>query len=145
MSSIGWLLLLRALMQHGEEWPKKYDLSTLRVIGSVGEPINPEAWRWYFTNVGRGHCSVVDTYWQTETGGHVLAPFPGATVTKPGCAMVPFFGIEPAIVHPQSGAEKKGNDVCGVLCLKRAWPGTKSHVSCSRHEHTVLRSTEQVG
>ncbi|OEH76691.1 hypothetical protein cyc_00537 [Cyclospora cayetanensis] len=112
-----------ALMQHGDEWPKKYDLSTLRVIGSVGEPINPEAWRWYYENIGKGQCSVVDTYWQTETGGHVLAPFPGATITKPGCAMVPFFGIEPAIVDPQTGEEKKGNEVCGVLCLKRPWPG----------------------
>lgn len=123
------LLLYRALMQHGDEWPKKYDLSTLRVIGSVGEPINPEAWRWYFTNVGRSQCSVVDTYWQTETGGHVLAPFPGATVTKPGCAMVPFFGVEPAIVDPQSGEEKTGNNVCGVLCIKRSWPGTHFHTS----------------
>ncbi|XP_026193941.1 acetyl-coenzyme A synthetase [Cyclospora cayetanensis] len=114
---------IRALMQHGDEWPKKYDLSTLRVIGSVGEPINPEAWRWYYENIGKGQCSVVDTYWQTETGGHVLAPFPGATITKPGCAMVPFFGIEPAIVDPQTGEEKKGNEVCGVLCLKRPWPG----------------------
>ncbi|KAL8449805.1 hypothetical protein Emed_002768 [Eimeria media] len=114
---------IRALMMHGEEWPKKYDLSTLRVIGSVGEPINPEAWRWCFNNIGRGQCSVVDTYWQTETGGHVLSPFPGATVTKPGCAMVPFFGIEPAIVDPHTGEEKKGNGVCGVLCLKRSWPG----------------------
>ncbi|KAL8437240.1 hypothetical protein Efla_006733 [Eimeria flavescens] len=114
---------IRALMMHGDEWPKKYDLSTLRVIGSVGEPINPEAWRWVFNNIGRGQCSVVDTYWQTETGGHVLSPFPGATITKPGCAMVPFFGIEPAIVDPQTGEEKKGNGVCGVLCLKRSWPG----------------------
>ena len=120
------LLISRALMKHGEEWPKKYDLSTLRVIGSVGEPINPEAWRWYFHNVGRGQCSVVDTYWQTETGGHVLAPFPGATITKPGCAMVPFFGIEPVIVDPQTGEEKKGNEVFGVLCLKRPWPGNCS-------------------
>lgn len=114
-------------MRHGDEWPQKYDLSTLRVIGSVGEPINPEAWRWYYHNIGRDQCSVVDTYWQTETGGHVLAPFPGATITKPGCAMVPFFGIEPAILDPRTGQEKTGNKVCGVLCLKRAWPGNAAH------------------
>lgn len=118
-------------MTYGDEWPKKYDLSTLRVIGSVGEPINPEAWRWCFYNVGKGMCSIVDTYWQTETGGHVLSPFPGATVTKPGCAMVPFFGIEPAIVDPQTGEEKKGNGVCGVLCLKRSWPGNSSFIARS--------------
>lgn len=113
----------RALMHFGDEWPRKYNLSSLRVLGSVGEPINPEAWRWYFNIVGQRRCSVVDTYWQTETGGHIISPFPGATCAKPGCAMVPFFGIEPAILDAKTGVEKTENGVHGVLCIKRSWPG----------------------
>jgi len=114
---------IRMLMRYGDSYPKKYDLSSLRVLGTVGEAINPEAWRWYFNVVGGGKCSVVDTYWQTETGGHMLAPLPGATRMKPGCATVPFFGVEPAILDTQTGEELCGNEVSGVLVFKRDWPG----------------------
>eukprot|EP00922_Rhytidocystis_sp_ex-Travisia-forbesii_P069125 GHVS01103139.1.p1 GENE.GHVS01103139.1~~GHVS01103139.1.p1 ORF type:complete len:619 (-),score=54.44 GHVS01103139.1:502-2358(-) len=114
---------IRALMRHGPEWPAKYDLSSLRVLGSVGEPINPEAWRWYNKHIGCNKCNIVDTYWQTETGGHVLSPLPGAIPTKPGSATVPFFGIEPAILDTLTGEELHGPNVHGMLCFKRTWPG----------------------
>jgi acetyl-CoA synthetase len=112
---------IRALMRFGEEPVKKYDLSSLRVLGSVGEPINPEAWKWYHDVVGQGRCAVVDTFWQTETGGHMLTPLPGATPTKPGSATFPFFGVEPALLDGE-GNELMGNNVSGVLCVKRPWP-----------------------
>uniref|UniRef100_A0A0G4I892 Acetyl-coenzyme A synthetase n=1 Tax=Chromera velia CCMP2878 TaxID=1169474 RepID=A0A0G4I892_9ALVE len=114
---------IRALMRCGPEWPMKYSLETLRVLGSVGEPINPEAWRWYYEYVGRKRCSIVDTYWQTETGGHLISPLPGATRCKPGSACLPFFGIDPVLVDGQSGKEIKGNRVHGVLCIRKPWPG----------------------
>eukprot|EP00382_Lankesteria_abbotti_P001024 CAMPEP_0113844498 /NCGR_PEP_ID=MMETSP0372-20130328/268_1 /TAXON_ID=340204 /ORGANISM="Lankesteria abbotti" /LENGTH=712 /DNA_ID=CAMNT_0000813503 /DNA_START=71 /DNA_END=2209 /DNA_ORIENTATION=- /assembly_acc=CAM_ASM_000359 len=114
---------IRALMRFGDEIPKKYDLSSLSVLGSVGEPLNPEAWRWYFGVIGGGKCNIVDTYWQTETGGHMLSPFPGATKPKPGCVGVPFFGVEPALLDPITGVEIKGNSVGGLLVFKRDWPG----------------------
>eukprot|EP00921_Rhytidocystis_pertsovi_P013053 GHVQ01021176.1.p1 GENE.GHVQ01021176.1~~GHVQ01021176.1.p1 ORF type:complete len:556 (+),score=40.30 GHVQ01021176.1:928-2595(+) len=114
---------LRALMRHGTEWPEKYSMSSLRVLGTVGEPINPESWRWYDTYVGKNRCNIVDTYFATETGGHVLAPLPGAIRTKPGSATLPLFGIEPAILDSETGKELHGNHVHGVLCFKRSWPG----------------------
>eukprot|EP00922_Rhytidocystis_sp_ex-Travisia-forbesii_P054236 GHVS01080449.1.p1 GENE.GHVS01080449.1~~GHVS01080449.1.p1 ORF type:complete len:732 (-),score=110.78 GHVS01080449.1:359-2554(-) len=114
---------IRALMRHGPDWPAKYNLSSLRVLGSVGEPINPEAWRWYHTHIGCNRCNIVDTYWQTETGGHVIAPLPGAIPTKPGSATVPFFGIDPVILDSQTGEELHGPSVHGVLCFRRPWPG----------------------
>ncbi|CAM9096495.1 unnamed protein product [Chrysoparadoxa australica] len=113
---------IRALMRFGPEIVSKYDLSSLRILGSVGEPINPEAWRWYFEHVGKGKCSLVDTWWQTETGGHLMTPLPGATPMKPGSCSLPFFGVEPAILNPQTGEELKGGDVEGVLAMKRSWP-----------------------
>ncbi|KAJ2317714.1 acetyl-coenzyme A synthetase 2, partial [Coemansia sp. RSA 2681] len=113
---------IRALRRHGDDFVTKCDLSSLRVIGSVGEPINPDAWTWYNDVVGGGRCAVVDTYWQTETGSHVITPLPGATVTKPGSATFPFFGIELAILDPTTGVELEGNDVSGVLAIKRSWP-----------------------
>ncbi|ODQ50758.1 acetate--CoA ligase [Saitoella complicata NRRL Y-17804] len=100
----------------------KHDLSSLRVLGSVGEPIAPDVWHWYYEKVGRGKCAVVDTYWQTETGSHVLTPLPHAIPTKPGSACLPFFGIQPAIVDPVTGEELVGNDVEGVLCFRKPWP-----------------------
>jgi len=112
---------IRALMGKGTEWVEKYDLSALRVLGSVGEPINPEAWNWYNENVGKGRCPIVDTWWQTETGGILIAPLPGAIPTKPGSATKPFFGVQPLIL------DDKGNPLdgpCeGVLVLKDSWPG----------------------
>jgi len=101
---------------------EKFDLTSLRTIGTVGEPINPEAWHWYNDNVGRKQCAIVDTFWQTETGSIVITPFPGAIETKPGAATVPFFGIQPHILHPESAKELEGNNVEGVLALATPWP-----------------------
>ncbi len=114
---------IRALMGLGNEWVEKYDLSDLRVLGSVGEPINPEAWNWYNDVVGQGRVPIVDTFWQTETGGHMLTPLPFATKLKPGAAQQPFFGVQPIVLEPQSGAVVEGNGVEGVLCIADSWPG----------------------
>lgn len=114
---------IRALMGQGNEFVEKCDLSSLKVLGTVGEPINPEAWNWYNEVVGGGTCPIVDTWWQTETGGHLMTPLPGAHATKPGSAMKPFFGIEPVVLEPTSGEEISGNGVEGVLCIKDSWPG----------------------
>ncbi len=114
---------IRALMGAGNEWVEKHDLSDLRLLGSVGEPINPEAWNWYNEVVGKGNCPIVDTFWQTETGGHMLTPLPGATTLKPGAAQTPFFGVKPVVLDPQSGEEVHGNGVEGVLCIADSWPG----------------------
>ena len=98
-------------------------LSTLTVLGTVGEPINPEAWNWYNDVVGKGNVPIVDTWWQTETGGHMITPLPGATPTKPGSATRPFFGVQPVVLDPQAGTEIDGNGVEGVLAIKDSWPG----------------------
>ncbi len=114
---------IRALMAHGSEPVERCDLSSLKVLGTVGEPINPEAWDWYNEVVGKGSRPIVDTWWQTETGGHLLTPLPGATTTKPGSATNPFFGIKPAILDPVTGKEIETNEAEGVLCIKDSWPG----------------------
>ncbi len=114
---------IRALMGQGDDFVTKCDLSSLKILGTVGEPINPEAWNWYNDVVGGGTCPIVDTWWQTETGGHLMTPLPGAHATKPGSAMKPFFGIEPVVLEPASGEEISGNGVEGVLCIKDSWPG----------------------
>ncbi|MBD3678634.1 MAG: acetate--CoA ligase [Rhodobacteraceae bacterium] len=113
---------IRALMGKGTEWVEKYDLSSIKVLGTVGEPINPEAWNWYNEVVGKGNCPIVDTWWQTETGGHLLTPLPGAIDAKPGSATLPFFGVQPVILDPQSGAEITTTEAEGVLCMKDSWP-----------------------
>ncbi|KAG8894116.1 acetyl-CoA synthetase [Tulasnella sp. 408] len=113
---------IRLLRRLGESHVQGYDLSTLRILGSVGEPINPEAWNWYNEHVGRKECAIVDTFWQTETGSIVITPFPGAVPTKPGSATVPFFGVDPVILDAQSGKELEGNGVEGVLALRNPWP-----------------------
>ena len=113
--------VIRALMRSGEEWPNKYDLSSLRVLGSVGEPINPEAWMWYYKNVGRERIPIVDTWWQTETGGILITPLPGAMTLKPGSANRPFFGVVPKIVK-QDGSETGVNEG-GYLLIEKPWPG----------------------
>ncbi len=112
---------IRMLMGQGDEFVEKTDRSSLRILGSVGEPINPEAWEWYYNVVGNGKCPIVDTWWQTETGGHLITPFPGATALKPGSASLPFFGVEPCLVDEQ-GNEIEGAAE-GALCIKRPWPG----------------------
>ena len=114
---------IRALMGQGNEPVEKCDLSSLRILGTVGEPINPEAWAWYNEVVGQGRCPIVDTWWQTETGGHLLTPLPGAHATKPGSAMKPFFGVQPVVLDPQSGEEIHSSPTEGVLALKDSWPG----------------------
>ena len=114
---------LRALMGQGNEWVVKYDLSSLKLLGTVGEPINPEAWNWYNDVVGGGRCPIVDTWWQTETGGHLLTPLPGATATKPGSATRPFFGVQPVVLEPTTGEEITDTAAEGVLCLRDSWPG----------------------
>jgi len=114
---------IRALMGQGTEYVSRCDLSSLKVLGTVGEPINPEAWNWYNDNVGQGRCPIVDTWWQTETGGHLLTPLPGAIPTKPGSATLPFFGIEPVVLEPESGKEITETEASGVLALKDSWPG----------------------
>ncbi|MFL2757370.1 MAG: acetate--CoA ligase [Paracoccaceae bacterium] len=114
---------IRALMGQGSKFVEKCDLSSLKVLGTVGEPINPEAWNWYNEVVGKGRCPIVDTWWQTETGGHLLTPIPGAIATKPGSATFPFFSIQPVILDPQTGQELTDKECEGVLCIKDSWPG----------------------
>ena len=114
---------IRALMGLGDQNVEKCDLSSLKVLGTVGEPINPEAWNWYNNVVGKGQRPIVDTWWQTETGGHLITPLPGATITKPGSATFPFFGVQPVIIDPSSGKEITSTQAEGVLCIKDSWPG----------------------
>jgi len=112
---------LRALMRQGDQYLKQSTRSSLRLLGTVGEPINPEAWRWYFERVGQKRCPIVDTWWQTETGGIMISPLPGAIDCKPGSATVPFFGIQPELL------DEKGNilqgEGQGLLAIKDSWPG----------------------
>ena len=112
---------IRALMSAGDEPVKKTSRKSLRLLGTVGEPINPEAWRWYYNVVGDGRCPIVDTWWQTETGAHLITPLPGATECKPGSATFPFFGVEPVILDDE-GNEIEGNPAAGNLAMKRPWP-----------------------
>ena len=112
---------IRALARLGEEWVQKADLSSLRLLGTVGEPINPEAWMWYYINIGKERCPIVDTWWQTETGGILISPLPGAHTQKPGSASRPFFGVEPVILR-EDGTECDINEG-GKLCIKKPWPG----------------------
>jgi acetyl-CoA synthetase len=108
---------IRAFMKWGDQWVEKHDLGSLRLLGSVGEPINPEAWMWYHEKIGKGRCPIVDTWWQTETGGILLTPLPGVTPTKPGSATLPFFGVDPAILETD-GKEAKA----GLLAIRKPWP-----------------------
>lgn len=114
---------IRALMGQGEAFVEKYDLSSIKVLGTVGEPINPEAWNWYNDVVGKGKAPIVDTWWQTETGGHLMTPLPGAISTKPGSCTLPFFGVQPVILEPTTGQEILETEAEGVLCIKDSWPG----------------------
>jgi acetyl-CoA synthetase len=112
---------IRSLIRLGEEWPNKHDLSTLRVLGSVGEPINPEAWLWYHRVIGKERCPIVDTWWQTETGGILITPLPGAHTLKPGSASRAFFGVEPCVLRDDG--TPVGPNEGGKLCIKKPWPG----------------------
>jgi len=113
---------LRSIQRMGDEFVKKYDRSSLRILGTVGEPINPDTWKWYYDVVGEGRCSIVDTWWQTETGGILITPLPGAIPTKPGSATLPFFGIVPVLLSPE-GEELKTTEASGLLAIKGSWPG----------------------
>jgi len=117
---------LRAIMREGDEWPKKHDLSSLRILGTVGEPINPEAWMWYYDIIGKGKCPIVDTWWQTETGAALISPLPGAIPIKPGSATIPFPGVELAILR-EDGSPVDVNEG-GYLVIKRPWPGLMRRV-----------------
>jgi len=112
---------IRALMREGEAWPAKYKMDSLRVLGSVGEPINPEAWIWYYEKIGHKRCPIVDTWWQTETGGILITPLPGAHTLKPGSANRPFFGVDPVVLR-DDGTECSVNEG-GKLCIRKPWPG----------------------
>jgi len=133
---------IRALMGAGDDYADKADLSSLRVLGTVGEPINPEAWLWYNTHVGRGHCAIVDTWWQTETGGVMLTPLPGAIPTKPGSATKPFFGVQPVVLDPVSGDEIETTEAEGVLAIKDSWPSQMRTVY-GDHDRFVATYFEQ--
>jgi acetyl-CoA synthetase len=111
---------IRAFMKWGEEWPAKHDLSSLRLLGTVGEPINPEAWIWYHKHIGGGRCPIVDTWWQTETGMQMITPLPGATPLKPGTATLPFFGIDAAVVNDDG--KEVGPNQGGKLVIRKPWP-----------------------
>jgi len=114
---------IRALMGQGKSFVEKYDLSDLKLLGTVGEPINPEAWNWYNDVVGKGKLPIVDTFWQTETGGHMITPLPGAVAAKPGSATLPFFGVKPVVLETESGKELTGSPAVGVLAIADSWPG----------------------
>jgi len=128
---------IRALMAFGDDVPKKYDLSSLRALGSVGEPINLEAWEWYYKNIGNEKCPIVDTYWQTETGGFMISPMAGVTKEKATYATLPMPGIQPILVDAE-GKEIAGNDVEGNLCIKFPWP---SIIRTTYGDHERCRTT----
>ena len=113
---------LRALMKEGNSWVKSRNLDSLRILGTVGEPIKEPEWKWYYETVGKGRCPIIDTWWQTETGGVLITPLPAATPTKPGSATLPFFGIHPVLMS-DDGKEIEGSDVQGLLAIKTSWPG----------------------
>ena len=110
---------IRALMRLGEEWPKKYDLSSLKILGTVGEPINPEAWLWYYKNIGRENCPVLDTWWQTETGMHMIAPFSSVDL-EPGSAFKPFFTVDADLINEKGEKVQIGKE--GFLIIRKPWP-----------------------
>ncbi|QPH54469.1 acetate--CoA ligase [Pontivivens ytuae] len=133
---------IRALMGKGTSFVEGYDLSSIRILGTVGEPINPEAWNWYNDVVGKGRCPIVDTWWQTETGGHLITPLPGATPTKPGSATTPFFGVRPVVLDPQTAVVQEETATEGVLAIADSWPGQMRTV-WGDHERFVKTYFEQ--
>ncbi len=136
---------LRAIAQAGDEHVKRYKRKSLRILGTVGEPINPEIWQWYHDVVGDKRCTVVDTWWQTETGGILITPLPGVTPTKPGSATFPFFGVKPVIVDPTDGKVLDGNGVSGALCLATPWPGQARTVWGDHHRFKETYFTQYKG
>eukprot|EP00898_Chlorokybus_atmophyticus_P001890 jgi/Chlat1/2701/Chrsp180S02872 len=128
--------VVRSLILEGDHWPEKYRMESLRILGTVGEPINPEAWHWLYEKIGGKRCPVVDTWFQTETGGHMMLPLPGAWPLKPGSATLPFFGVEPVLLD-EDGNELEG-PATGLLAIKRAWPGMMKTV---RNDHARFEQT----
>jgi acetyl-CoA synthetase len=127
MPALIYDVAIRLLMRYGDEYPSKYDTSSVRSLGTVGEPINPEAWRWYYEVVGKEKCSVVDTYWQTETGGHIITNLPGITPMKPGSCTLPSYGIDAVVLdsltgQPVTEKDEKGK-LSGVMAIRQPWPG----------------------
>eukprot|EP01108_Squamamoeba_japonica_P009093 TRINITY_DN8351_c0_g1_i1.p1 TRINITY_DN8351_c0_g1~~TRINITY_DN8351_c0_g1_i1.p1 ORF type:complete len:310 (-),score=198.51 TRINITY_DN8351_c0_g1_i1:32-961(-) len=133
---------IRAVQKYGNEFVTRHNRSTLRVLGTVGEPINPEAWRFYHDVIGERRCSIVDTFWQTESGAHMLTPLPGATPQKPGAATLPALGMQMSLVDAQSGAVLAGNGVTGVLVASRPWPSIARTVfnDHQRYLNTYMRA-----
>lgn len=127
---------IRAFMKEGRNWPDQYDLSSLRLLGSVGEPINPEAWMWYHAVVGKSQCPIIDTWWQTETGGMMMTPLPGITATKPGSAAIPFFGVVPEIVDELGNAVERNHG--GYLIIKQPWPSMMLGIYGDKNRHKEL-------
>ncbi len=114
---------IRAIAREGAALPDAHPMPSLKLLGTVGEPINPEAWRWYHQHVGKGRCPIVDTWWQTETGGHMLTPLPGVHPLKPGSCAFPFPGVDPVIIDPDTSEPVQFPDQEGVLCIRKPWPG----------------------
>jgi len=133
---------IRALMGAGDQFVDSADLSSLKIVGTVGEPINPQAWHWYYNKVGRGKCVVIDSWWQTETGASMITAFPAATPTKPGSASKPFFGVQPVILNPETGEEITAMEAEGVLAIRDSWPGQMRSVY-GDHERFVSTYFEQ--
>ena len=135
---------IRGLMRFGEAWPKRHDLSSLRLLGSVGEPINPEAWKWYHKVVGNEQCPIMDTWWQTETGGFMITPLP-ITPLKPGSATKPFFGNEMAVVDDNGKEVKAGEE--GKLVIKEPWPGMARTIygDAERYKEVYWKDYEKQG
>jgi acetyl-CoA synthetase len=127
---------LRMLMWYGDDPLSKYNLSSLKVLGTVREPINPEAWHWYYETVGKSECTVVDTYWQTKTGGHIITNLPGVIPMKPGSCTLPFYGIDAVVLDPADGhVVEPGKNSCveGVKAVRRPWPGIMARTCLGDH------------
>jgi acetyl-CoA synthetase len=133
---------IRAIKRDGDEWVKKHDLSSLRLLGSVGEPINPEAWIWYYNVVGGGKCPIIDTWWQTETGGALITPLPGAMTIKPGSACMPFFGVKPEILDDSGNPVPQNQG--GYLVISEPWPGMIRNIwgDPERYKNTYFSTYE---
>ena len=136
--------VIRALAKHGDQWPRRYDLTSLRLLGSVGEIINPEIWKWYHQHIGQGRCPIVDTWWQTETGGILISPLPGAIPTKPGSATVPLPGVVPEVVNDKG--QKCRLDEGGYLVITKPWPGMMGglYKAPERFKHTYFSQFQGV-
>jgi len=137
--------VIRSLAKEGAEHVARHDISCLKLLGTVGEPINPEAWRWYYNYVGRSWCPIIDTWWQTETGGHMLTPLPGVAPLKPGSCSFPFFGVDPVILDPQTGQQAEFPNQEGALFIRHPWPGMARTVFGDHNRFREIYFTEQRG